>query len=174
MTLKDTYLHVHLLQSLYPEDILNLAKDQYRNIDWNRFVFLERYQSIIGEALDPPAMIEKALKTGSLKEIEEVMVYRGEEGGDFDIFNIKSFFPLCVTGFYLDKDRHEVVTQPIIDRHKQEGIAYIEYRQGVGYADAVKEAWKDWHKQFIQFLKDVSTDSFQAKYIMRITPESQR
>jgi len=49
MKLKHVELHIHLLQSLYPEDLFNMAKDIYREIDWNRFSFLDRYEAIYGD-----------------------------------------------------------------------------------------------------------------------------
>ncbi len=43
MLLKKTDLHVHVLQCLYPEDLFQLAKECYREINWNRFNCLDRY-----------------------------------------------------------------------------------------------------------------------------------
>ena len=169
MVLKKTDLHVHLLQSLYPQDVFELGKDHYRAIDWNRFDFLNRYEDIVGVRLTPVEMFERGLKTGLLDDIDAAMVFREDEAGDFEKFDIRSFFPLCVTGYYLDQNDHNDVMAPIVERHKKEGISYIEYRNGVGYSDDVKEEWKDWHRRFITYLKSVSDRSFQAKYIMRIS-----
>ena len=166
--LKKCDLHVHLLQSLYPEDIFQLAKDVYHKINWNRFNFLDRYETIYGIRLEPISMFEKAIKMGSLDEIKDAMTYEYSESGDFDKFNIKSFFPLCVTGYYFDNNDFHSVLKLIVDRHKNEGISYIEYRQGVGYSDEVKEEWKEWHKKFVRYLKEVSDEKFKARYIMRI------
>ena len=44
MVLKKTDLHVHLLQSLYPQDIFELGKENFRAINWNRFGFLNNYK----------------------------------------------------------------------------------------------------------------------------------
>ena len=170
--LKETELHVHLLQCLYPEDIFNLAKDNYKEINWNRFGFLERYEKIYKKKIDLVKMFEKAIKTGSIEEIKDVMTYKYSERGDFDKFNITSFFPLCVTGFYMDKGDFRSVVKPILDRHKKEGLKHVEYRQGVGYSDEVKEEWKEWHEKFIRILKDSSDEEFQAKYVMRISENS--
>lgn len=168
-TLKTVDLHVHLLQSLYPEDIFEMAKECYKEINWNRFGFLDRFEKIYGIRLDPIAMFERAVKSGSIAEIEQTMVYNYNERGSFDKFNIKSLFPLCVTGYYFDKDDHISALKPIIERHKREGISYVEYRHGFVFTN--KEEWKDWNRRFAKFLKDSSTDTFQAKYIMRIGNE---
>ena len=169
MALRKADLHVHLLQSLHSRDIFELSKDCYREINWDRFGFLNKYEDIIGVRLDPTAIFENASPNETIRQIESAMVYPENEAGNFDKFNIRSFFPLCVTGFYLDKNQHDQVVKPILDRHGNEGISYIEYRQAVGYSDEDKEEWKDWHRRFMQALKDASDDSFQAKYIMRIT-----
>lgn len=170
--LKKSELHVHLLQSLYPEDIFQLAKNIYNDINWNRFNFLDRYEEVYGIRINPINIFEQAINTGSLKEIEDIMTYKYSERGDFEKFNIKSHFPLCITGYYMDKGDFKSVIDPIIKRHKKEGISYIEYRQAVGYSHNVKDEWKVWHKKFISCLKDASDGTFQAKYIMRITENS--
>jgi hypothetical protein len=162
-------LHVHLLQSLFPADIFALARDVYREINWNRFRFLESFEKVYGYALDPIGIFKRAIAHGSLQELTDVMTYGEAERGNFNKFNIKSFFPLCVTGYYLDKGDFTSVIAPIIQRHKAQGISYIEYRQAVGYSDEVKDEWKAWHRHFIQYIKDACTPSFQARYIMRIT-----
>ncbi|ERJ11893.1 amidohydrolase family protein [Haloplasma contractile] len=166
MKLQDVDLHVHLLQSLVVEDLFELAKDHYQEINWNRFGFLDRYEKIFGKRLDPVRMMERAIETGSLDELKEVMVYEYEQDGNFDEFDIKSFFPMCVTGFYYDNYDYYKVLQKIVDRHKKEGIKYIEYRNGFMFS--YKEEWIEWHTNFARFFKEVSDDTFQAKYIIRI------
>ncbi len=133
------------------------------------FLCCTRYKEICGVDLDPIAIFDRASRTGSLTEIEEVMVYGADEGGDFDKFDIGCYFPLCVTGYYLDRNEHDAVIRRVVERHKREGISYIEYRQGVGYSDEFKEEWKDWHKRFMKYLKKASTERFEAKYILRLS-----
>lgn len=168
--LKKVDLHVHLLQSLYPEDVFYLAKDIYQDINWNRLRFLDRYEEIYGIKLSPIDIFARAIQNDSLEEIADIMTYN--EKGSFSKFNIKSYFPLCVTGYYFDNYDWDPVLKCIVKRHKDEGISYIEYRQGVGYSDEVKEEWKEWHKSFARYLKEASDQTFQAKYIMRITDEA--
>lgn len=159
-------LHVHLLQSLYPEDIYKLAKDCYHEINWNRFAFLDRYEKIFGIRLDPIAIFDRATQSGSLEEIKNVALYHYKPDGNFEEFDITSFFILCITGYYFDKNDPERVLKMIVDRHKKEGIHYIEYRQGFGFSHY--EEWKEWNIRFARFLKEQSNDKFQARYIMRV------
>jgi hypothetical protein len=97
--LKKTELHVHLLQCLHPKDIFDLGKDVYQDINWNRFNFLARFENIYGYKIDPIAIFEEVIATGSLRSLEDVMIYKYSERGDFDRFNIKSHFPTMCHGF---------------------------------------------------------------------------
>ena len=169
--LKRSELHIHLLQALYPSDIFEMAKDVYREINWNRFGFLDRYEKIYGVRLDPIAMFDRAVKNGSIQEIEEVMVYSYEDRGDFNKFSIKSFFPICVTGYYYDGNNPTKVLKAVVERHKKEELSYVEYRNAFGFSENTKEEWKEWHAKFARFFKESSTDGFEAKYIIRISEE---
>lgn len=122
--LEKTDLHVHLVQSLYPRDVFELGKARYSEIDWSRLGILDRYEQTIGVRLDPVAML-----------------FRENEAGDPDKFGIRSMFPLRVTGYYLDRDQHDRVVKPVLERHRNEGISYIERRNAVGYSDEDKAEW---------------------------------
>ncbi|WDV48051.1 hypothetical protein PV797_10225 [Clostridiaceae bacterium M8S5] len=165
MLLKKTELHVHVLQCLYTEDLFELAKNHYTEINWNRFDFLNKYESIFGVKLNPIEIFERAVRTGSLEEIEEVYCYKFRGEGNFDEFNIKSYFAICITGYYYDKENPEVVLKCITERHKREGLTYVEYRNGFGGSS---EEWKSWHARFARFFKEACTDTFTAKYIVRL------
>jgi hypothetical protein len=58
--LQQTELHVHTSGCYRPADLWRLARDCYREINWNRFSFLDRYEQIIGVRLDPVAMFDRA------------------------------------------------------------------------------------------------------------------
>lgn len=166
MPLKKCDLHVHVQQSLYPEDLFLLAKDHYKEINWNRFGFLDRYKEVFGITLDPIALFDNAVKTNDLSGIEEIgcYKYKGTEG-NFAEFNVKSYFCICVQGYYLDRNDYKPVLQMIVDRHKSEGLTYVEYRHGFGGSGT---EWKKWHGHFARFFKDISDESFAAKYIVRL------
>lgn len=165
MLLKKADLHVHVLQCLYPEDIYELAIDHYKEINWNRFNFLDKYEKNFGTRLHPVKMFEKAEITGDLSEIRDVACYKFKGNGNFDEFSIKSYFSICVAGFYLDNENPEPVLKCITERHKREGLTYVEYRNGFGGSG---QEWKDWHARFARFFKEASTKIFTAKYIVRL------
>lgn len=166
--LKKSDLHVHITGCYFPEDLLELAKDCYRDINWNRFGFQYRYERIFGIRLNPIEIFDRALATGSLDELRSVSTYPYTPQGRFEEFDIISFFSLCITGYYLDRNMHEPILQPIVTRHKREGIAYIEYR--VAFSGN-KEEFKEWHGRYARYFLQTSSDSFDAKYIVRLFPD---
>lgn len=165
--LKKSDLHVHLTGCYFPEDLLELAKNCYRDINWNRFGFLDRYERIFGIRLNPIDIFDRALATGSLDELRSISTYPYTPQGRFEEFDITSFFSLCITGYYLDRNMHEPILQPIVARHKREGIAYIEYR--VAFSGN-KEQFKEWHGRYARYFLQASSDSFDARYIVRLFP----
>ncbi|HLZ63904.1 MAG TPA: hypothetical protein VKR06_43805 [Ktedonosporobacter sp.] len=165
--LKKSELHVHIPGCYFPEDLLELAKDCYRDINWNRFGFLDRYERIFGIRLNPIDIFDRALATDSLDELRSISTYSYKPQGRFEEFDITSFFSMCITGYYLDRDMHEPILRPIVARHKREGIAYIEYRIAFG---GDKQEFKDWHGRYARYFRQSSTVSFAAKYIVRLFP----
>ncbi|MGE5652879.1 MAG: adenosine deaminase [Bacillota bacterium] len=158
-------LHVHTVGCYTPEDLFAMAKDHYREINWNRFSFLDRYERIFGVRLDPVAVFERACATGSLDEIRQIAIYSYHPDGTFDEFNIKSYFPQAIVGYYLDKGEHEPILAPLVERHKSEGLKLVEYRNAFG---ARGEEFKDWHGRYARFLKNAATKEFKARYVVRL------
>ncbi len=158
-------LHVHTVGCYHPEDLLAMVEDCYHQVNWDRFGFLDRYEQVFGIRLDPIAMFDSALASGSLDEIREVAVYRWDPRGTFEEFDVKSFFAVAVAGYHLDRGEHEPVLTPIVEHHRKEGLAYVEYRNAFA---AHGEEFKDWHGRYARFLRDASGDDFQARYIIRL------
>ena len=163
--LKETDLHVHTVGCYHPGQLLDMARDCYRRINWNRFGFLDRYEGIFGVRLDPVGIFERAVDTGSLDELREVSVYEYRPGGSFEEFNITSYFSNAVVGYYLDREEHEPILAPIVRRHRQEGLTYVEYRNAFATHG---EEFRHWHGRFARYLRDASSDGFTARYIIRL------
>ena len=163
--LSKTELHVHTVGCYHPEDLLYMVRDSYRDVDWNRFGFLDRYESVFGVRPDPIAMFQRALATGSLDEIREVAVYRWHPGGRFEEFDTKSYFPVAAAGYHLDTDQHQPILAPIVEHHRAEGLTYVEYRNAFA---ARGQEFKDWHGRYARFLRDASDEEFTARYIIRL------
>ncbi|XFA98675.1 adenosine deaminase [Candidatus Izemoplasma sp. B36] len=165
MKLNKTELHIHLIQSLKAEDLINLSKLILDKIDWNRFSFLDRFGKLFGFKPNMEQIILDAIKTNDLSEFKKIAVYNDRQNGTFEKFDIKSFLPYCITGYYYDNDQVELVLEKIVDRHIKEGIEYIEYRNGF-YGEG--KEWRDWHARFARYLKSRKTEKFNPKYIVRL------
>lgn len=55
--------------------------------------------------------------------------------------------------------------EPLVRRHRNEGIEYIEYRAGMG-----PTIFEEWHSRYAGYFRDSSTEDFTAKYIVRLYP----
>lgn len=161
--LKKSDLHVHIWGCYYPEDLFNMARDYYRVIDWNRFDFLDRYEKAFGVRIDPVSVFEEAERTGSIDQIREIAVFSPQEAGSFDRFDVKTFFAVAITGYFIDTGRHELILEPLIKRHKEEGIEYIEYRYSFG-----SSIFDEWHIRFYEYFRDHDSNGFSPKGIIRL------
>ncbi len=148
-TLKKGDLHIHLWGAYYPEDLFAMARDYYREIDWNRFDFLQRYEEIYKEKLDPVEIFAEAEKTGSLEKIREIALFKDKDAGDFKRLDVKTFFAVAITGYFIDKGRPDVILDPILQRHEGEGLEYVEYRYSFG-----SSIFYEWHNLFHEHLQD--------------------
>ena len=163
--LSRTDLHVHTVGCYHPEDLFNMVRDCYRRVNWNRFGFLERYERVFGVRLDPIAMFDRVQETGLLDQVREVAVYRHHPAGTFEEFDVKSFFAVAAAGYHLDHHQHEQVLAPIVQRHRIEGLRYVEYRNAFG---ASGQEFRDWHGRYAGFLASASDESYAARYIIRL------
>lgn len=164
-SLEQTDLHVHTIGCYHPDDLFRMARHCYREINWNRFRFLERYEQVFGVRLDPVAMFDRASSSGSLDEISDVAIYRYHPKGRFEEFDVKSFFAIALSGYFLDRGELDLMLSPVLERHKSEGLAYVEYRNAFG---AKGEEFKYWHSRYARCLKAASTEDFKPKYIIRM------
>lgn len=142
-----------------------MVRDCYHRVNWNRFGFLERYERVFGVRLDPVALFDRARDTGLLDQVREVVVCRHHPAGTFEEFDVKSFLAVAAAGYHLDHNQHELVLAPIVQRHRSEGLRYVEYRNAFG---ASGQEFRDWHGRYAGFLASSSDDSYTARYIIRL------
>lgn len=161
--LEKSDLHVHLWGCYYPEDLFEMARDSYNDIDWNRFDFLDRYEEVFGVRPDPVQIFEEAKQTGSFDKIMQIAVLKPEDAGDFDRFDVKTFFAIAITGYFIDEGRHEEILDPLLKRHKAEGIEYIEYRYSFG-----GNGFEDWHIRVHEHFRKYAGAGFSPKGIVRL------
>lgn len=160
-------LHVHPGGCLTAEDLIDLAKTCYRDIDWSLFV--DACEQAYGVRPDPVALYRDALSDPSegFARFKKHVVYGEKDAGDFGRFQAKFNLIICLmrhmrkTGIGLGP-----YFRAVVERHRQEGIAYIEYRCGCG--TDTREGFIDFHRTHAQVLKEASQNGFTARYIISL------
>lgn len=162
-SLCESELHAHVFGCYSPADLLAMSRDCCHEIDWHRFDFLARFERAYGVRLDPAQVIERALATGSLDELRSIAVFGAEDAGDFERFDVKSFFAIAITGYHLDHGNHEILLAPLLGRQSAEGVTYAEYRCGFG-----PTIFAEWHTRFARYFASHSTAGSRARSIVRL------
>ena len=80
---KTCELHVHPGGCLTAEDLIELGKDFYEDIDWT--LFTDAYEKAYGIRPDPIALYRDAISnpTTGLAKFKEHYIYTEKDGGDF-------------------------------------------------------------------------------------------
>jgi len=164
---KTCELHVHPGGCLTAEDLIELGKDIYQDIDWSLFV--DAYEQAFGIRLDPIILYHDAISnpTIGLPKFKEHFIYTQKDGGDFGRFQAK--FNLIINLLTHPPKRQELVKaycQRIVDRHAQEGITFVEYR--CGSSDETRDGFIRFHRTHAQILSDASQNNITARYIISL------
>lgn len=162
--LSRTDLHVHVFGAYTPADLVEMAKDVYQEIDWDRFDFRERFARAYGDQADPVRAFARALATGDTALVERLAVCGPDDAGDFERFDVKSFFSIAVTGYYIDRGEHVPVLAPLFRRQDAEGLRYVEYRCGFG-----PSIFADWHSRVARYFAAHSQPGREARSIVRLS-----
>ena len=94
MRAKTGELHVHIGGCLTAEDLFELGRDAFEQIDWTLFV--DSFEKAYGERPDPAAIYRLGLDGSGADALRPYCVYGAEEGGDFARFQAKFNFSICV------------------------------------------------------------------------------
>ncbi len=166
--LKGCELHVHTGGCIYAEDLLELGKDVYHEIDWD--LFIDSHQQAFGTRPDPQALYRDALQgDAGWQRFQQAYVYDQADGGDFGRFLAKFNFLICVYRYWRDVlQRHDAVLQRITDRHRQEGLDYVEYRGLYGQGVEDPEGFLHFHRNTARAMRDASRNGLIARYIISL------
>ena len=157
-------LHLHILGAYTTEDMLALARDCYRQVDWNEEDFMETYNRLCEETIDPVALFEDALSSDTgMERLRRAYVYGNEDGGDFARWEIKNRLFLCVWGHYRKNDREHELLDRLLARDRESPRRYVEYRCGSGMG-----GFLFWHELCARVLMEASNEQFSARYIVSI------
>lgn len=167
--LKGCELHIHTGGGLYAEDLLELGKEFYREIDWE--LFIKGFENTFGVRPDPVALYEEALHGGESgrQRFQHHYVYGHADAGDFARFQAKFNFLICVYRYWRqDLQREDEVLRQIVERHRREGIDYIEYRGMASIGPDEPEAFIAYHRSHAQTLRNASRDGLMARYAISL------
>ncbi len=160
-------LHVHPGGCFTAEDVAMLGRDVYREVDWT--LYCDSYEEAFGTRPDPHAMFEAvaADESGSLDRFREQFVVGERDGGDFARFQAKFRFVICLYRYYLELPSGcEQMMECVIDRHRSEGLNYVEYRGSRDSRD--DEEFLSFHGVNAMTLQDASRDNFTLRYIVSL------
>ena len=160
-------LHVHPGGCFTAEDLMILGRDVYRQVDWT--LYCDSYEEAFGARPDPHALFEavQADESGGLDRFREQFVYREQDGGDFGRFQAKFNFLICIYRYYLGTPSGgERLIQCMIDRHRREGLTFVEYRCSCCGRDP--EDFISFHRVHASALQRASRDGFTLHYIITL------
>ena len=169
-TLKSCELHVHLGGCLYAEDLLELGRDIYQQVDWH--LYIKSFEQAYGITPDPVSLFSNALKGGEqeLEHFRHHFVFSQSDGTDFACFQAK--FNLIISLYrhlrHLPQRQQEIVPR-ILARHRAEGLDYVEYRAMPTYAaNDDPEGFINFHRLNATTMQTHSRDDFTARYIVSL------
>ncbi|MBI2502662.1 MAG: hypothetical protein HYW07_05445 [Candidatus Latescibacteria bacterium] len=159
-------LHVHVGGCLYADDLLELGRDIYTEVDWSLFV--SSYERAFGVRPDPERLFREGLRSEKGREcFRRHYVYRQEDGGDFGRFQAKFDLLICLYRYWAQHlHREEEVLWRIVERHRREGLKYVEYRAMFGSGDP--EHFLHFHRTNARVFQQACVRDFTARYLISL------
>ena len=167
MRAKTGELHVHIGGCLTAEDLFELGRDAFEQIDWTLFV--DSFEKAYGERPDPAAIYRLGLDGSGADALRPYCVYGAEEGGDFARFQAKFNFSICVFRhwWHVLSREGEVLTR-IFEQHRREGVRYVEYRAMAPFGAENPEGFIDFHATMAHAIGKACGDGFTARYLISL------
>jgi adenosine deaminase len=168
---KTCELHVHIGGCLSPEHLFELGREHYRQIDWTLYEksFLKAY----GYTPDPIQMFSRAVKDENHRAITHCCVMSKEDSGDFERFQAKYDFGLCIFRYWWHTlGRVNELLNHIFAQHQSEGILYAEYRALAPHDKESSNDLVDFHETIVTALRKACNKNFEARYIVSLPRNS--
>ncbi len=164
---KTCELHVHPGGCLTAQDLLELGRDIYKNVDWT--LFTDAYEKAYGINPDPITLYQNALAdpTQGFDNFKNHFIYTQKDGGDFGRFQAKFNLIICLLRH--PAPHQDMITKSIqmtVDQHIKEGINFIEYRCGGG--EQTHDQFISMHHKYATTLKNASQNGITARYIISL------
>ena len=167
--LKTCELHVHTGGCIYAEELLDLGREIYDRVDWH--LYIDTYEKAFGIRPDPVALFADALsgEDEGLERLRRHFVVGEEDAGDFGRFQAKFNMAICLYRYwYQILGREEEIVRRILERHRAEGLHYVEYRAMAPYDADDPENFAAFHLQTARAIRAACTSSFAARYIISL------
>ena len=167
--LKGCELHCHLGGCIYAEDLLELGKDVYREVDWNLFV--NGYEKAFARRPDPVALFEDAIagRPGGLSRFRRHYIVEEEDSASFARFQAKFNLNICLFRHWRQVLHRETeIVRRIVERHRAEGLDYVEYRAMYSFVCEDPEGFISFHRRNARVMQEASRNGFEARYIISL------
>ena len=171
--LKGCELHVHIGGCFYVYDLLDIGRDVYRDVDWSPFQ--DAFEAAYGTRPDPVQLFDDALAhgDGALERLREHYVYTQVDGGDFGRFMAKFNFLICLNRFWrFALGRYGELVERVVERHRSEGLDYVEYRAMYMLGDTDPDGFVDFHRLNADAIAKASGDGMTARYLISVPREN--
>ena len=166
---KGCELHVHVGGCFYVDDIFAMGRDIYEAVDWSLFV--ESYETAFGVRPDPVRIFADALTTQppDLSDLRRHYVFEQQDGGDFGRFMAKFNLLISLARHWRQFQRRDgELVERIVERHRSEGLDYVEYRAMLTNRSAGPDEVVEFHRSVAQTLKDASGKGLTARYAVSV------
>ncbi len=169
---RECELHVHIGGCFHLEDLFDMGREVYGDVDWTLFKGAhDRFYP--DSSVDPLELFRTAVREGSAEPLRRHYIHGETDGPDFGRFMTKMNLMICLYRHWRDVlGRESDLVRLIVDRHRAEGLRYVEYRSThPGGASADPRGFMAFHGANARILKKESTSEFTANYIISIPRE---
>lgn len=161
-------LHVHVGGCFYVEDLLDIGRDIYADVDW--MLYHTNFERAFGGQVDAVGLFRDALRedAGAVARLKQHYVLSPDDGGDFHKFVAKFSLLACLYRHMAHLDRESELVQRVTARHRAEGFDYVEYRAMYPHGTEDAGGFVDFHRLNAAALRQACDDSFTARYIISL------
>ena len=162
-------LHVHIGGCFHLEDLFDMGREAYGDVDWA--LFQETHDLVYPDTpVDPVDLFRTAVREGTPEPLRRHYIHGEADGPDFDRFMTKMNLLICLYRHWRDVlGRENELVRRIVDRHRAEGLRYVEYRAMYsGGAGADPGGFISFHRANAEILRNASGTGFSANYIISV------
>ena len=164
---KTCELHIHLGGGLFTEDLLDLSRDHYQQIDWS--IFIDQFEKAYGNRPDPIALFDEAVATQNLHPLKAHYVYGEEDSGSFEQFQAKFNMAICLyRHWWTHHGGQQEIWRRVIAHHRSEGLRYVEYRSMAPYDHDNPDAFVEFHERTARTILETCDHGFEARYLISL------